>query len=178
MPLLVLMLMPRIGGSASRLALCASVAACLSATAGCANGPPQLKEGLWEIRGQRIENPGNQHSDFTYKLCRDHALDRAADAAIKDAKDCSTALKKLAEGKYASASTCQVAGVTIVSTGTSTYKGEESIHADTHAVYTPAFNGKTDETLTEDQQYIGKCFPAMKPGDRLNPDGILWRHDR
>ena len=53
-----------------------------------------------------------------------------------------------------------------------------SVAADSHAAYTPAFDGKTDETLTEDQQYIGKCPAAMKPGDRLNPDGILWRHDR
>jgi hypothetical protein len=167
-----------VGGSALRLALWASVAAWLSLTAGCANGPPKLKEGFWEIRGQRVENPGNKRSDFTYKLCRDHALDRAADSMLRNVKDCNTVLKKLGDGKYSSASTCQVAGVTIVSTGTSAYKGDESIHADTHAAYTPAFNGNTEEALTEDQQYIGKCPAAMKPGDRLNPDGILWRHDR
>jgi hypothetical protein len=161
-----------------RFALCASVAAWLSVSAGCANDPPKLKEGLWEIRGQRVENPGNKRSDFQYKLCRDHAFDRASDATIKQAKDCNTVLKKLGDGKYASASTCQVAGVTIVSTGTSSYGGDESIHADTKATYTPGFNGKTDETLTEDQHYIGKCPAAMKPGDRLNPDGVLWRHDR
>jgi hypothetical protein len=164
--------------SALSLALWASIAAWLSVTAGCANGPPKLKEGLWEIRGQRVENPGNKRSDFNYKLCRDHALDRAADSMLTNVKDCNTVLKKQGDGKYSSASTCQVAGVTIVSTGTSLYKGDESIHADTHAAYTPAFNGKTEEMLTEDQQYIGKCPPAMKPGDRLNPDGILWRHDR
>jgi hypothetical protein len=167
-----------VGGSASRFALWAGIVASLSVTAGCASGPPKLKEGLWEIRGQRVENPGNKHSDFNYKLCRDHALDRAADAMLRNAKDCNTVLKKLGDGKYSSASTCQVAGVTIVSTGTSSYRGDESIHADTHAAYTPALNGKTEETLTEDQQYIGKCPAAMKPGDRLNPDGILWRHDQ
>jgi hypothetical protein len=165
-------------GSASRFALRASVAAWLSVVAACANGPPTLKEGFWEIRGQRVENPGNKHSDFNYRLCRDHALDRAADAALRDVKECNTVLKKVGDGKYSSASTCQVAGVTIVSTGTSIYHGDESTHADTRAAYTPAFNGKTEETLTEDQQYIGKCPAAMKPGDRLNPDGILWRHDR
>jgi len=158
--------------------LWAGVAALLAVTAGCASGPPKLKEGLWEIRGQRMENPGNKRSDFTYKLCRDHAFDRASDAALRDVKGCSTALKKQGDGKFSSASTCRAAGMTIVSTATSSFKGNESIHADSHAAYTPAFDGKTDETLTEDQQYIGKCPAAMKPGDRLNPDGILWRHDR
>jgi hypothetical protein len=162
-----------------RFALCASVCAWLLLAAGCANGPPKLKEGLWEIHGQRVENPGDKHSDFTYRLCRDHALDRAADAELKNVKGCNTAIKKVADGKYSSASTCQVAGVTIVSTGSSSYKGDESVHADTHAAYTPAYNGKTEETLTEDQQYVGKCSAAMKPGDRINPaDGIIWHHDR
>src|SRR6202035_939646 len=116
-------------GSASRFALRVSVAGWLSVMAACASGPPTLKEGFWEIRGQRVENPGNKHSDFNYKLCRDHALDRAADAMLRDVKDCNTVLKKLGDGKYSSSSTCQVAGVTIVSTGTSSYKGDESIHA-------------------------------------------------
>jgi hypothetical protein len=161
-----------------KLALAATVSACLSLTLGCAGDPPKLKEGLWEIRGQRVENPGNKRSDFVYKLCRDQAFDRAADATIRNVKGCTTVLKKLGDGKHSSGSTCQVAGLTIVSTGTSSYRGDESIHADTHAAYTPPFNGKTDETLTEDQQYIGKCPAFMRPGDRLNPDGILWRHDQ
>src|SRR5580692_2216369 len=108
--------------SVLRFALWASVAAWSSVMAGCASGPPQLKEGFWEIRGRRVENPGNKASDFNYKLCRDHALDRAADTTLRDVKDCNTVLKKLGDGKYSSSSTCQVAGVTIVSTGTSSYK--------------------------------------------------------
>jgi hypothetical protein len=160
------------------IGLSAGVAACLWLAAGCATGPPKLKEGLWEIRGQRIENPGDKRGDFTYKICRDHALDRAADAQLKDVKGCNTVIKKVGDGKYSSASTCQVGGMTIVSTGTSSYKGDESIHAETHAAYTPAFNGKTEESLTEDQQYVGNCSPGMKPGDRINPDGIIWHHDR
>jgi hypothetical protein len=165
-------------GAISRLALWAGVAACLSVTAGCANGPPKLKEGFWEIRGQRVENPGNRRSDFTYKLCRDHAIDRAADSMLKDVKGCSTLIKKLGDGKFSSASTCQVAGMTIVSTGSSYYRSDESIHADTHAAYTPPFNGKTEESLTEDQLYIGKCPASMRPGDRINPDGVMYHHDR
>ncbi|HLZ97896.1 MAG TPA: hypothetical protein VKP66_08080 [Steroidobacteraceae bacterium] len=164
--------------AASRLALWTTVAAGLSAMAGCAGDPPKLKEGLWDIRGQRVESPGNKRSDFTYKLCRDHAFDRAADATLRNVKECNTVLKKLGDGKYSSSSRCQADGVTIDSIGTSSYTGSESIHSDTRATYTPAFDGRTEETLTEDQKYIGKCPPAMKPGDRLNPDGILWRHDR
>ncbi|MDT5130848.1 MAG: hypothetical protein QOE41_159, partial [Mycobacterium sp.] len=63
------------------------------AVAACAGNPPQLQEGLWEIRAQRIENPGEKHTEFAYKLCRDHAYDKATNARIKDVKGCATLVK-------------------------------------------------------------------------------------
>ncbi len=138
-----------------------------------AGDPPKIKEGLWEIRGESVENPGAKHTQFKYKLCRDHAYDKAANDQLKDVKGCSTVIKDLGGGKFSSASTCAVAGVTIESSGLSVYKGDTATHAETHAAFTPAFNGKTDETMTQDQQYVGKCPDGMKPGDRLSVNGLL-----
>jgi len=139
--------------------------------------PPKLKEGLWEIHGQSTENPGAKRLEFAYKLCRDHAFDKATNAMLKNVKGCNTEIKKLDGGKFASASTCTVAGITIVSTGLSEFKSDTATHFETHATYTPPFNGKTDESMTQDQQYLGKCAPGMKPGDRLLPDGIIQHHN-
>jgi len=162
----------------ARLAVRASATILLPiAVAGCAGNPPQLQEGLWDIRAQRIENPGEKHTEFAYKLCRDHAYDKAANARIKDVKGCATLVKDLGGGKFSSASTCTVANVTIESNGVSVFKNGASTHSETHATYTPAFNGRTEETMTQDQQYIGKCPAGTKPGDMIYPDGLVRHHD-
>ncbi len=153
----------------------ASVLPCAAAYAG---DTPNLKEGLWDIRGERIENPGGKRTEFAYKLCRDHAYDKAAEALLKNVKGCTTVIKKLDSGKFSSASTCTVDGMTIVSNGLSLYKSDSSTHSETHAAYTPPFNGKSEETMTQDQQYLGKCPAGMKPGDRIAPDGIIRHHDQ
>ena len=130
--------------------------------------PPQLREGLWEIHGQRIENPGNRRTEFTYRLCRSHAYDRAMDDLVKNQKDCTTSFESLGGGRYASSSRCTAAGIVIESKGTYTYESNTSTRSESTATYDPAFHGKTDETLIQDQNYIGICPAGMRPGDRIN----------
>lgn len=142
-----------------------------------AGHPPKLKEGLWDIRAQRLEIPGNVRSEFTYKLCRDHAYDKSTNAKLEHVKGCLTTLKDEGDGKFSSSSTCTVSGISIVSSGVTVYMKDRLIHSETHASFSPAFNGKTEETLIEDQQYLGPCPSAMKPGDILPPDGIIRHHD-
>jgi len=137
--------------------------------------PPPLKEGLWEIHGHSIENPGGRENDFTYRLCRNHKFDDAMTAQAKNAKECNTSFDDLGGGKYASSSTCLVPGTSIVSNGTYTYESSTAARSESHAIYTPAFHGKTEETIIEDQKYIGRCPSNMKPGDRLMSDGTLQR---
>jgi len=137
---------------------------------------PKFKEGLWEIRGQSIENPGARKTEFTYRLCRNHAYDEATAALLKNVKGCSTAIKDLKKGMYSSSSTCTVAGTKIVSSGLTTYIGDAATHSEAHATYTPAYNGKTDETVTQDQQYVGDCPAGMKPGEMVDPDGVIRHH--
>jgi hypothetical protein len=142
-----------------------------------AGNPPKMKEGLWSIHGESIERPGEKKTEFTYKLCRNHDYDKAANALLKSVKGCNTLFKDQGGGKYEAASTCNVAGTTIISNGITTYKGQESMHSETRAKYTPALNGKTDETMTEDQQFIGQCPAGMKVGDTMGADGIIRHHD-
>jgi hypothetical protein len=163
--------------SALMVATAAATAVLLPFAAAWAGGPPKLREGLWELRAQLIENPGDKHSEFTYRLCRDPAYDKAADEQLKNVKGCNTVIKKLGGGKFSSASTCTVAGITIVSNGLSIYTKDVSVHSETHATYTPPFNGKSEETMTQDQQYVAKCPAGMKPGDRINADGLIRHHD-
>ena len=93
-------------------------------------------------------------------------------------KGCNTLFKDQGGGKFEAASTCNVGGVIVVSNGVTTYnKDHDSVHAETQAKYSPAFNGKTDEVMTEDQHYLGVCPVGMKPGDIMGADGLIRRHD-
>jgi hypothetical protein len=150
-------------------------AAVLTLAVARAADPPPLKEGLWEIHGHSVENPGGKQTDFTYRLCRNHGFDDAMNAQAKNAKECNTSFDDQGGGKYSSASTCAVPGTAIVSNGTYTYESATSVRSESHATYTPAFHGKSEETITEDQKYVGNCPANMKPGDRLMSDGTLQR---
>jgi hypothetical protein len=154
----------------------AAVAALLLLAA-CSSDPPKLREGLWEIRAQTLEKPGDKKTEVAYKLCRDHAYDQTAVKVLKQVKGCTTVLKTLGENKFASASNCTVNGITIISNGVTTFRSPEATHSETQAKYVPAFNGKTDETMTQDQQYLGACPPTMKVGDTLSAEGFIRHHD-
>jgi hypothetical protein len=158
------------------LKACVAAAVLLPITIALASDPPKVKEGLWEIHGQSVENPGEKRTDFTYKLCRNHAYDEASMALLKNVKGCTTVIKDLKGGKFSSASTCTVAGTTIISNGLTAYINDAATHSETHATYTPPFNGKSEETMTQDQQYIGECPTGMKPGETLDPDGVIRHH--
>jgi hypothetical protein len=135
--------------------------------------PPQLREGLWEIRVQSSENSGGKKSDFVYKLCRDHAYDKQIDALAKKNKNCTTNIESLGNDRYSAASRCTADGIVIVSKGLSIYLNDTSVHTETTATYTPAFYGKTDETMIQDQRYVGSCPVGVKPGDRIMADGRI-----
>ena len=72
---------------------CAAVALALP-IANAAN-PPEVKEGLWSVHTQSIDNPGNKRSEGTYTLCRDHAYDQSMRAKAKNMKGCNKVSEKL-----------------------------------------------------------------------------------
>jgi hypothetical protein len=138
-----------------------------------AAGPPPLKEGLWEISGQSIQNPGNKSTEFKYQICRNHAFDSAMDAVVKNAKGCTTSFDDQGGGHFASSSSCNVEGTTIVSKGTYTYESMISTRSESYATYSPAYKGKTDEHVVQEQHYLGACPAGMKPGDRITGRAVI-----
>jgi hypothetical protein len=153
-------------------------AATLLLTLASAADPPPLHEGLWEIRGHSIDNPGNKKTEFTYRLCRNHAYDKAMDALVKNVKDCTTAFDSLGDGRFTSESRCTIDATVIVSKGTYTYLSSTSTRLESYATYTPAYHGKTDETVIQDQTYVGACPAGMQPGDRITIEGKLQRYGK
>ena len=145
--------------------------------AACGTAPPKLKEGLWEIHGQSIEKPLGTQAEFSYRLCRDHRFDEAQNAQLKSVKGCNTTLKNQGNGKFVSASNCKVGATLIGSNGVTIFKKDAALHSETHATYAPPLKGKTEETMTEDQNYVGACPSGMRPGDTLGPDGIVRHHN-
>jgi hypothetical protein len=155
-----------------------SIAALLALSAARAADPPPLQEGLWEVHGRTIEGPSGRTTTFIYQLCRNHAFDAAADAEVKSVRECNTSFDDLGGGRFASASSCNVGGRVIVSKGTYTYESATSTRSESHATYTPPFNGKSEETVVQDQRFVGPCPAGVNPGDRIMADGKLQRYSR
>ena len=127
---------------------------------------PQMREGLWQIRTQSISNPGNQKTEGTVEVCRDHASDKKAEALAKTVKGCTYMSENFTAGKYTAEVVCKVGSTTITSKGVATYQTDNSVHTETHVTYTPSFAGTTDEVMIQDQTYQGSCPAGMHPGDR------------
>jgi len=138
--------------------------------------PPPLQEGLWEVRGRAVDSPSGRVTTFAYRLCRNHAFDAAMDAQIKNAQGCRTSFDDLGGGKFEAASSCNIGGRVIESKGTYTYESTTSTRSESHATYTPPFNGKSEETLVQEQRYLGDCPAGVNPGDRIMGDGKVQRY--
>jgi hypothetical protein len=134
---------------------------------------PQIKEGLWQIRTQTIDNPSNKKTEGTVMLCRDHDFDKSAEALAKNVKGCTTISESFAAGKFSSETRCEVASTVIDSKGTVTFQSDTAAHSETHVTYTPALYGNADETMIQDQTYLGDCPAGMQPGDRKSQDGTI-----
>src|ERR1035438_8205241 len=150
-----------------------SAAATLGLLIGIAHAtdPQKLKERLWSVRTQSTDSPGNQKSDGTYTLCRDHAFDKAGLAIAKSVKGCTTISETVQGGKGSVETRCVAAGSTIASKETYTYQGDTSFHSESHATFTPALGGVSETTKIVDQKYVGSCPAGAQPGDRTNADG-------
>jgi hypothetical protein len=133
---------------------------------------PDLKEGLWSVRTQTINNPGNKKSEGTYTICRSHAFDQSAETLVRNMKGCT--MNESSQGnKYSAEMHCTVGTTVIDSKETATYDGDTATHAETHATYTPAMAGISETTMIQDQKYTGTCPAGIQPGDRTNADGTV-----
>src|SRR6202451_4383172 len=106
-----------------------------SATAGAVD-PPAMKEGLWSIHNQGVNNPGGKKSENTSTICRSHAYDQHVLQEEKSVKGCTTLSETLQGSEYAIHSHCVVAGTDIDSKSKVTFKGDRAAHSESHATYT------------------------------------------
>jgi len=125
---------------------------------------PPTKEGLWLVRTQTIGNPGGKKSEDTMKVCRDHASEKAGEAVMRNMKGCTISNESLSSNVYSLAMHCAIAGTVIDSKAATTFQSDTAVHSETHVSYTPAMNGETDQTVINDQTYLGSCPAGVKPG--------------
>ncbi len=137
-----------------------------------ADEPPQLQEGLWSIHSEDVDAPSNKKTDFTSTLCRSHASDEQTRANARNRKECTTVSEQLQGNQYTVESRCTIRGSAVQSKSTTLFLGNTA-HTVVHITYTPALNGVTDSTLTEDQKYIGKCPAGAEPGELMLPNGSV-----
>jgi hypothetical protein len=138
-----------------------------------ATNHPDLKEGLWSVHSQTINNPGDKKSEGSFTLCRSHSSDQAVEAHAKSMKGCTVSSESFQANKYAMEMHCTVGATVIDSKGTTTFNGDTSTHSETHATYTPAMPGVSEMTMIQDQKYMGSCPAGVLPGDRTNADGTV-----
>jgi hypothetical protein len=158
-----------------------SVVTALALAGGTVNAadPPAMKEGLWSIHSQTINNPGGKKSENSSTICRSHAYDQHALDAVKSMKDCSILKESLQGGTYSIQMHCVAADTAIDSSATVTSMSDTVTHSETHATYNPALGGISDMTLIQDQKYLGSCPAGTHPGDLTQADGTLmhlWDH--
>jgi hypothetical protein len=145
---------------------------------------PEMQEGLWSMRTQEVNNPGNKREDTTaFSFCRNHAYDKEAEVLAKGIKGCTIVSENFAGGKYSTEMRCViekavVAGkvlfekTVVVTKGTAT-QSSTAAHIETHTTYAPAMFGVSDKMSIMDQTYVGSCPSGMRPGDALKPDGTI-----
>ena len=141
--------------------------------------PPAMKEGLWSIHNQSVNNPGEKKSDHTSTVCRSHAYDQHVLQEAKATKGCKTLSESLKGSEYSVHSQCSVAGTVVDSKSTVTFKGDSAAHSESHATYIPALGGISEMPLIQDQKYVGSCPAGVQPGDITQPDGTVvhtWKH--
>jgi hypothetical protein len=143
----------------------------LASGAAGAVDPPAMKEGLWSIHNQGVNNPGGKKSENTSTICRSHAYDQHVLQDAKSVKGCTTISETLQGSEYSIHSHCVAAGTEIDSKSTVTFKGDTAAHSESHATYTPALSGITETTVIQDQKYVGSCPAGIQPGDIKQPDG-------
>ncbi len=145
----------------------------LSAGIAAADERPDLDEGLWTVHVRNTDNPGNRTSETTYSICRDHAFDKASEAAAKELKGCTLVSESFAADTYAVDMRCAIDGTVIESAGTTVFAGTSATHTEARATYTPPMAGTTDTTLVRDEKFLGACPAGTEPGDRIAEDGSV-----
>ena len=139
---------------------------------------PEMKEGLWSMHKQTIDNPGNKKSESDSTICRNHGYDKHVESHAVP-KGCTTVNESFQSGKYVLETHCTIAGTVIESKGTTTFNSDTAAHSETHATYTPPMQGVSETTMIMDSKFQGACPAGVQPGDLTDSKGNvvhLWQH--
>lgn len=134
---------------------------------------PPMREGFWSIRTQTISNPGNVKTDFTQKICRNHAYDDSVRAKARNRPGCKVLNENLSGHTYTVEMECNIGGSVVHTKGVTTGTEGEASHSETHTTYSPALNGVSDTMMIMDQKYLGSCPSGTEPGDIIRADGTV-----
>lgn len=157
-----------------RRTLYTATAFLLAATIALAGGPPALKEGLWLLNRQAIDNPGNKKEVWPpIKICRDHAYDQYVLQLVKKVPGCTTVSESTHGNTYLIDMKCVIGTTTLETKSTTTAQGDTASHGESHTLYTPAMDGKTETIMIADAKYLGSCPAGMQPGDRMDANGSI-----
>ena len=142
-----------------KLLFCVGVMMLFCFASAQAANPPEVKEGFWSSHMQTIDQPGNKRIEGT--ICRSHACDQYVKDLASKVQGCRTLSQNLQGHTFTSAMKC-VAGDRVIDTKeTAIFQGDEAVHSETHATYTPAMYGVSETTMIVDQKYS-----AVVPQDR------------
>ena len=119
-------------------------------TAAYAADPPPVKEGLWQIHTQSVDNPGNKKTEGTRSICRSHAYDVQVLAAAKKRPGCTVTNETVQGNKYTMTMHCVVMGSQADNTNVTTFQSDTAIHSENHMTYSPAMYGVAESTLVMD----------------------------
>jgi hypothetical protein len=140
---------------------------------------PLMKEGLWSIHIQSVDNPGNKKSEGARSICRSHAYDLHTREIARQAKSkCKVIEEKNVGNKIISDTECSVGTTVLRTKGTVTMTSDMAAHSETVTTYNPAMGGLTESTMIMDQKYVGACPAGVQPGDSIGQDGRithLWK---
>jgi hypothetical protein len=140
--------------------------------------PPPLHEGLWQMRVQDVTSPGNQKTDETSQVCRNHALDQRGQAIIKNMKGCTRITENLEGSTYTLEMRCLVGKTVIDGKSVVTFQGDTAVHSESHTTFTPAMGGEAGGVEIQDAKYLGSCPACMKVGDRISQNGSVMHAGR
>jgi len=136
---------------------------------------PAVKEGLWSIHTTSINNPGNKRSEGTRSICRTHEYDVRIrqQSENKQKQTCKTFTETSTGNTFVTETECTVQGSVAKGKTVTTFSSDSSIHAETHASYTPPVFGTAESTIILDQKYVGACPAGMDPGDFMDASGRI-----
>jgi hypothetical protein len=137
---------------------------------------PPLKEGLWKIR-MVDTTAGQKPTDNTYSLCRSHAWDQQVrQIALKVLANCSTTTDTKSGNTRTVVTSCKLSGSSVITKSVLTSISDTHFRTDTLATFTPPMFGRSQDSMTQEETFLGACPAGMQPGDHQLPDGTIQHH--